>query len=302
MAVSSMTSFRRSEQYSAWLLAAPAVLLLATFIIAPFVMSIGFSFTNQRLISPLPTRFTGLQNFQRLLADPIFWRSLGNNFYFTVVVVPVQTSLALLLAILVDRAGKSSNFFRMLYFMPVVVPMVVVSVIWYFMYNPSIGLINRFLETVSFGVISDVRWLESRILALPAIMILSIWQGVGFQMVIYLAGLQGIPHELYEAARVDGASPLRQFWSVTVPQLRNTTIFIVVSTTILAFQLFVQIDIMTKGGPNNATITTVYYMYREGFRNLRIGYASATSVVFVLIVVSITILQRRYLQSEREVT
>jgi multiple sugar transport system permease protein len=264
-------------------------------------MSVGLAFTDQRLISPLPTEFVGLRNFIRLFSDKVFFKSIGNNFAFVIIVVPVQTALALLLAILVDRTRRFSNFFRMIYFMPVVVPMIVVSVIWYFMYNPSIGLINRALGTISFGMLGKSLWLQSERAALPAIMILSIWQGVGFQMVIYLAGLQDVPQSLYEAATVDGASPLRTFWSITLPQLRNTTIFIVVSTTILAFQLFTQVKVMTNGGPNDATSTTVLYIYNQGFKSLKVGYAAAASVLFIIIVLAVSLIQRRYLHSNREV-
>jgi multiple sugar transport system permease protein len=298
---STLSSMARYETYSAWLFAAPALILLFLFLIIPFFMSVGLSFTDQRLISPLSTEFVGLRNFIRLFSDKVFFKSIGNNFAFVIIVVPVQTTLALLLAILVDRTRRFSNFFRMIYFMPVVVPMIVVSVIWYFMYNPSIGLINRALGTISFGMLGNSLWLQSERAALPAIMILSIWQGVGFQMVIYLAGLQDVPQSLYEAATVDGASPLRTFWSITLPQLRNTTIFIVVSTTILAFQLFTQVKVMTNGGPNDATSTAVLYIYNQGFKSLKVGYASAASVVFIIIVLSVSLIQRRYLHSNREV-
>jgi len=299
---STLSSMARYETYSAWLFAAPALILLSLFLIIPFLMSVGLSFTDQRLISPLPTEIVGLRNFIRLFSDKVFFKSIGNNFVFVIIVVPVQTTLALLLAILVDRTRRFSNFFRMIYFMPVVVPMIVVSVIWYFMYNPSIGLINRALESVSFGMLGKSLWLQSEKAALPAIMILSIWQGVGFQMVIYLAGLQDVPQSLYEAATVDGASPLKTFWSITLPHLRNTTIFIIVSTTILAFQLFTQVKVMTNGGPNDATSTAVLYIYNQGFKSLKVGYAAAASVLFIIIVLFVSLIQRRYLHSNREVS
>ncbi len=298
---STLSSMARYETYSAWLLAAPALILLSLFLIIPFLMSVGLAFTDQRLISPLPTEFVGLRNFIRLFSDKVFFKSIGNNFVFVLIVVPVQTTLALLLAILVDRTRRFSNFFRMIYFMPVVVPMIVVSVIWYFMYNPSIGLINKALGTISFGMLGNSLWLQSERAALPAIMILSIWQGVGFQMVIYLAGLQDVPQSLYEAATVDGASPLKTFWSITLPHLRNTTIFIIVSTTILAFQLFTQVKVITNGGPNDATSTAVLYIYNQGFKSLKVGYAAAASVLFIIIVLAVSLIQRRYLHSNREV-
>ncbi len=294
---------RRTEAIMAWLFSAPALILLIVFLLIPFLMSIGLAFTDQRLIpNPnLPTQFVGLRNFARMLEDPAFLRGLLNNFYFAAVVVPVQTALALFLAILVNQKLRAMEFFRTIYFSPVVVTMVVVSVIWFFLYNPGEGLINKFIQTVSFGALGPYNWLQNTTLAFPAIMVLSIWQGVGFQMVIYLAGLQEIPEALYEAAEVDGASALQQFWHVTLPQLRNTTIFVVLATTILAFRLFTQVEVMTQGGPQNATMTTIVHVVHQGWGNLRVGYASAITFVFFVIVLGISMLQRFLIQEEREV-
>jgi multiple sugar transport system permease protein len=233
--------------------------------------------------------------------DPTFWRALGNNFYFALVVVPLQTAFALLLAMLINQRIKGVNLFRTLYFMPVVVPMVVVSVVWFFLYNPGVGTINAFLEAISFGRLGPQGWLSDSKLAFPSIMLLSIWQGVGFQMVIFLAGLQEIPAELYEAAEVDGCSRVQRFIFITLPQLRNTTIFVVVATTILAFQLFTQVQVMTGGGPSEATMTTILHAVREGRYQLRAGYASAITVVFFLIVLAVSIVQRAVIREERAI-
>src|SRR5207249_2829107 len=161
-------------------------------------------------------------------------------------------------------------------------------VVWTFLYDPDKGLINEFIKSISFGHFGPYQWLNDVHLALPAIMIMSIWQGVGFQMVIYLAGLQDIPESLYEAAQIDGAGRWSQFISITIPQLRNTSTFVIIATTIMAFKLFSQVQIMTQGGPENATITTVYYVVHQGFSNLRVGYASAIAVIFFLIVLVIS--------------
>ncbi len=233
--------------------------------------------------------------------DPTFWRGLLNNFYFAVVVVPLQTTFALLLAILVNQRIKGVNLFRTFYFMPVVVPMVVVSVVWFFLYNPGVGTINAFLKAISFGRLGPQGWLSDPRLAFPSIMLLSIWQGVGFQMVIFLAGLQEIPAELYEAAEVDGCNRVQRFIFITLPQLRNTTIFVVVATTILAFQLFTQVQVMTGGGPSETTMTTILHAVREGRYQLRAGYASAITVVFFLIVLAVSIVQRAVIREERAI-
>lgn len=286
----------------AWVFSAPAIILLIVFLVIPFVMAIGLAFTDQRLIpNPnLPTQFIGLRNFTRIFADEAFLRGLLNNFYFVLVVVPVQTALALFLAILINQKLGGMNFYRTIYFAPVVTSMVVVAIVWTFLYNQS-GLINSFLSAISFGALGPYDWLRNTKLVFPAIMVLSIWQGAGFQMVIYLAGLQEIPSDLYEAADVDGANKIQQFFYITLPQLRNTTIFVVLATTILAFKLFDQVKVMTDGGPQNASMTTMLYVINQGWGQLKVGYASAVSVVFFLIVLIVSLLQRRFLREERQV-
>jgi multiple sugar transport system permease protein len=234
--------------------------------------------------------------------DTIFWQGIKNNFVFVLVVVPLQTCFALLLAVLVNQKIKGANLYRALYFTPVVVPMVVVSVIWFFLYNPGAGTINAFIEKITFGLVGPQDWLTNPNLAFPSIMLLSIWQGVGFQMVIFLAGLQEIPTEIYEAAAIDGCNKLQEFAFVTLPQLRNTIIFVVIATTILAFQLFTQVDIMTGGGPSDSTMTTILHVVNEGRRQLRAGYASAITVIFFLVVLIISIMQRVIVKEERAVS
>lgn len=296
-----MLSWKRREQRVAWAFVAPALLLLLIFLIAPFGLAFYLSLTDQRLVpNPnLPTRFVGLKHYLAMWQDATFVRALLNNFLFVAVVVPVQTSFALFLAVLVNQKIKAINFFRTIYFIPVVTIMAIVAVVWTFLYNPDQGIINKFIQTISFGQLGPYRWLEDPQLAFPAIMLMSIWQGVGFQMVIYLAGLQEIPGELYEAAQLDGASAWQQFRFVTLPQLRNTSIFVVISTTIMAFKLFDQVEIMTKGGPNDATVTAMLHIVNSGFRTQKVGYASALSVVFFIIVLLISLGQRIFTRSER---
>ena len=297
------SGWRRREALMGWLFSSPALLLLLVFLLVPFLMAIGLSFTDQRLIpNPnLPTQFVGLRNFARLIEDETFHRALLNNFLFAVVVVPVQTSLALLLAVLVNQKLRFVNVFRTIFFSPVVTMMVVVAIVWTFLYNPGAGFINQVLNTLSFGLLGPYDWLNDTKLAFPSIMVVSIWQGVGFQMVIYLAGLQDIPSELYEAAQVDGANQWQQFRNVTLPQLRNTTIFVVIATTILSFKLFTQVWVMTQGGPQESTMTTMIMLYREGFRQLKVGYASAIAIVFFVIELAVSLAQRVFLKEERAV-
>jgi multiple sugar transport system permease protein len=299
-----LSTWRKSERRLAWLFAAPALFFLVVFVVVPFIMAFIFAFSDQRLVpGPNPTQFVALRNFVRLVEDERFLRALFNNFLFVLVVVPVQTSLALLLAVLINQRLRFVNFFRTVYFSPVAITMVVVSVVWAFLYDASAnGTINQFVNFVTFGLVGPQDWLGDARLAFPSIMLLSIWQGVGFQMVIFLAGLQEIPYSLYEAAQIDGASKIQQFFNVTIPQLRNTIIFVVVSTTILAFQLYAQVEVLTRGGPQNSTQTMVFYTKVQGFEQGRIGYASAITVIFFIIVLLISIIQRRVLQEERSVT
>ena len=297
-----LPSFRKKESFLAWLFSTPAIILLIVFLVIPFIWAIYLSFTNQRLIpNPnLPTEFVGFRNYIRLIDDEAFLRGLVNNFYFVALVVPIQTSFALGLAILINQELKGMNIFRTIYFGPVVTAMTVVAIVWTFLYNPGEGLINAFLYAISFGRLGPYDWLLNTRLVFPAIMLLSIWQGVGFQMVIYLAGLQEIPNSLYEAAQVDGANKWQQFWHITLPQLRNTTIFVVLSTTILAFKLFDQVKVMTNGGPQNASMTTMVHVVEMGWGQLKVGYASAISILFFLIVLGVSILQRIIMREKEE--
>ncbi len=294
--------WRHKEQVTAWFFTTPALVLLLLFLVLPFLVAVYFSFTNQRLLpGPLPVKFVGLSNYVQLLQDNVFQRALLNNFVFALVVVPVQTSLALTLALLVNQNIPGTKIFRTIYFSPVMTTLVVIAIVWSFLYNPGQGLINAFLHTISFGHLGPYQWLASPLLALPALMLLSIWQGVGYQMVIYLAGLQGISETLYEAAHIDGAGAWKCFFNVTLPQLRNTTIFVVVTTTILAFKLYTQVAVMTQGGPENATMTMVFYTVTQGFNILQLGYASAISVIFFLIILAISIILRFVIREERAI-
>ncbi|WP_260459009.1 carbohydrate ABC transporter permease [Actinotalea ferrariae] len=282
----------RQGHRAAYGMVAPASFLLLMFLIIPVLLAFGLSFTNARLISPNPPRFVGIDNFVRAFtSDPTFVRSLVNTFIFAAVVVPLQSALALVMAILVNRKVRSVTLFRIIYFVPVVTSIVVVSVLWEFMYQRD-GLINAILQAVSGGTVQGADWLNDTRTALGAIIALSIWQAVGFHMIIWLSGLQTIPEELYEAARMDGANAWQQFRDVTWPGLRSTMVFILVTITIQALGLFAQIDVMTQGGPLNSTTTLVYHAVQQGYRRQETGYGSAISLIFFVIVLVIALIQR----------
>jgi ABC-type sugar transport system permease subunit len=282
---------RRGEGAAAWLMAAPALLLLLVFLVVPTVMGFGLAFTNARLVSPIAPSFVGLDNFVRAFTDdPTFPRSVVNTLYFAGVVVPVHSTLALVLALLVNSRIRGRNIFRTIYFLPVVTSMVAVAVVWRFMYQGD-GLINSLLSTFSGAAIQGMAWLNNPGTAMPAIMVMSIWAAVGFHMVIWLAGLQAIPAELYEAATVDGANHWHQFRYVTWPGLRPTLVVVVVTETIGALGVFAQINIMTQGGPLDSTSTIIFHAVRMATGQRNIGYASALSLIFFLMVLGISLLQ-----------
>ena len=282
------------------LFALPALAGLVIFVAIPFLLAIGLSFTNLRLGSPLPLEFVGLTQFLRLFEDETFTRALLNNLLFTLVVVPVQTLLALGLALILNQPLKGRALFRTLFFMPVVFPLSLVSVVWILIYAPGPdGMVNSFLQLITLGHWQPRDFLHEPWLALPAIMLTSIWQGAGFQMVILLAGLQSIPEELYEAARIDGAGRWQRFWHITLPQLRNTLIFVMLITTILAFRLFEQVQIMTRGGPRHTTTTVMYEAVQAAFSRQQVAKGAAITVIFFLVVLLVTLLQRRFARQER---
>jgi multiple sugar transport system permease protein len=284
-------SGRRAEALVGAAMVSPAVLLLVVFFLVPVALSFGLAFTNARLISPRPARFVGLDNFSTLFSDSLFWASLRNTLYFAVVVVPVQAGLALVLALVVNARYRGTNFFRTVYFLPVVTSMVVVSLLWKFLYQPD-GLLNHFISFVTFGHAHGTDWLNNPSTALPAIMFMSVWQGVGFHMVIWLSGLQTIPADIYEAAALDGATGWKRFRFITWPSLRATRTFILVTITIAAFSLFTQISVMTQGGPLDSTTTLVYMSVRTGYEQQSTGYASAIALVFFALVLTVSLIQR----------
>jgi multiple sugar transport system permease protein len=277
----------------------PGVLLTLLFIVTPFVLSIFLSFTNQRLVPNLniPTEFIGFRNYERVLGRPDFWNALGNTGLFVALIVPIQGAIALGVAMLINSKLPMRNLFRGVFFIPTVMTMVVVSVIWAVLFRID-GFFNQFLDLLSFGMLGPVDWLTNETTAMGSLILLSAWQGFPFQMVIYLAGLQAINPELYEAAKVEGSTSWQTFRHVTFPSLRNTHVFIVIATTILGFKLFTQVNLLTQGGPQGATETVVQLIYQNGFQQGKVGFASALSVVFFLTVLLISIAQRYILTNE----
>jgi multiple sugar transport system permease protein len=284
-------SWTHKQRYAGYLFVLPSLLFLATFVVYPIFGALYFSFHRYTLIeSPV---WLGLDHYVNLLDDRRFVQSIGNTFMFALMTVPVGTALALLLALAINRPLRAITFFRAAYYMPVVTSFVAVSFIWLWIYEPQFGVLNDIFEILG---LPRLHWLRDPSTALLSIAILSIWKNVGYNMVIYLAGLQGIPEHLYEAALVDGANAWQRFWGITFPLLSPTTFFVFVVYFIGALQMFVQAWILTQGGPLDSTLTVVYLIYSNGFEYLKMGYAAAMSMVLFVLIAIITYINTRVIR------
>ena len=283
---------KRDERVAAYIFVAPAVILLIAFLVVPMIYTVYFSGFKYQIMRPDAMKFIGFENYQKLFSDKNFWLALKNTVYFTVIVVPCQCVLALALALLVSKKFRGVAVFRTMYFAPQLTSMVVISVLWSVLYNanPNTGLINSIL--VSLGM-SPIKFLSDVNTAMNSIIFMSAWQGAGYQMMIFLAGLQGIPKDQYEAASVDGATKFKQFLYITLPGLKGTIKYVIMITMIQAMKLFTQPYIMTQGGPKNSTKTLVYYIYTQGFQKGNFGYACSIATVFFVIVVAMSLLMKK---------
>jgi len=261
--------------------------LIFTFL--PVLASLVLAFCQWDIITKI--KFVGVSNFVRLIQDKLFWKYFYNTVYF-MLGIPIGMAVSLSLALLMNQKLRGIVFFRTIYFMPVVSSMVAVALLWRWIYNPDFGLLNSFLRMI--GLRNPPQWLASTAWAKPAIMIMWIWKGAGYNMVLYLAALQGIPQQLYEAAEIDGANSWQSFWNITFPMLAPTNFFIVITGIIGGFQAFGELYVMTGGGPAGSTTTVVYYIYNNAFQWFKMGYASAISWFLFLIIFSITLLQWKY--------
>lgn len=287
-----LSTRKRSERATAYAFVLPAVILLIAFLVVPMIYTVRYSGFKYQIMRPNDITFIGLDNYKKLLADKNFWVSLKNTVYFTIMVVPLQCMLALALALLVSKKFRGVAVFRTMYFSPQLTSMVVISVLWTVLYNanPNTGIINSIL--VSLGL-EPVKFLSDSRTAMNSIIFMSAWQGAGYQMMIFLAGLQGIPKEQYEAASVDGANGFKSFLYVTLPGLKSTTKYVMMITMIQAMKLFTQPYIMTQGGPKNSTKTLVYYIYTQGFQKGNFGYACSIATLFFIIVVAMSMLMKK---------
>lgn len=278
-----------------WTFILPNFLGFLTFTLIPVVAAFALSFMEWTSFSA--PRWVGLANFQRMVQSDTFWIALRNTLVYAVGHVPLTMALALVLALLLNRKLKGIGFFRVAIFFPYITSLVAVAVVWNMLFSPDSGPINQFLNTI--GIAETPGWTSSSDWAMPAVIITSVWRDMGYYMILYLAGLQAIPTELYEAAEVDGASPWQRFWNVTIPSLRPTTFFVVVMLTVSSFKVFDLIVVMTNGGPGRSTTVLSQLIYQEGIGEGKFGYSSAISLVLFLIVLTVTVLQFK-LQQRKE--
>jgi multiple sugar transport system permease protein len=277
---------------AAYLFLTPALLAIFIFFLIPVFAALLMSFTNFDIYSLghiSYARFVGLSNYIEIFKDPLFWQSLINTFYFVLAGGPLSIAVSLGAALLLSsKLVKFKGIFRLVYFMPVVTTLVAVSILWRFIYQPRFGILNYLLGFIG---IHPIDWLGDPHWAMPAIILMAIWKNFGYNMIIFIAGLQNIPEDLYEAANIEGASEWNKFKNITLPLLAPTTLFVSIITIIGYFQLFAEPYVMTQGGPLNSTLSIVLYMYREGFRWWNMGYSAAIAFILFFIIMVISLIQ-----------
>ncbi len=287
-------SLKRDDKW-AWAMLLPNIVGFLMFMVIPMVATFVLSFMEYDMLTT--PKFVGLQNYKDMIADPITRQVTWNTIIYTILTVPVGMILSLLLAVALDSIHALKKFYRGAFFLPSITSMVVVSIVWQWIYNPEYGLMNFFLSW--FGV-TPQKWLTSSGTALISLAIVGIWKRLGYDMVIFLSGLQGISTNYYEAAQLDGANSFQRFWYITVPLLRPTTFFVFVMAIISSFQVFDQVQLMTQGGPGRSSSVLVHYLYQNAFQYFKMGYACALAYLLFAIVLVMTLINMRTEKKMRE--
>lgn len=290
-----MTNYQK--QLTPYLFLLPALIILGLTVIWPALQAFYLSFTRYEYDITQAPEWVGLANFQRLVADKIFWQTLSNTLIYLVGVVPILVFLPLGLAILVNQKLRGMSWFRAAYYTPVIISMVVAGLAWKWLYAEN-GLLNQMLKLIGFN--EGFPWLTSPNWVLFSVMAVTIWKGLGYYMVIYLAGLQSIPNDLYEAAAIDGSDGLKKHWDITVPLMKPYLFLVAVISAISATKIFEEVYIMTQGGPRNSSKTVVYYLYDRAFRDLEISYACTIGLVLFLMILGLSILRIVFNNSSSE--
>jgi multiple sugar transport system permease protein len=292
------TLYRMRKEWSAYLFLSPSIIHFIIFYLLTIGFSFYLSFHEWNILEP-EKPFVGLENYARMLSDRDFHTAVGNTLIYTAFTVPLTMFAGLSVALLLNNKIRFRGLFRALYFLPNITPLVVSGIIWKWIYQGDYGLLNYYL--LQLGLIErPLLWLSDPNLAMPAVIIMSVWGGAGYHMVIYLAGLQAVPEEFYDAAKVDGADSFQRFLYITAPLLTPTSMFLFITTAIASFQIFTQIYVMTNGGPLHRTTTIGYYLYERAFKFFDMGYAAAMSYALFAMILVFTLIQLRVMRREIE--
>ncbi|RIX60590.1 sugar ABC transporter permease [Paenibacillus nanensis] len=294
--VASIGKLNRHQAKMAYLFITPTMVLFLVFTIIPVVMALFLSFTNYDVVSRMD--FVGVDNYKRLVDDSLFWQTFKNVFYYAIVFVPLNILISLLLGMLMNFKRPGVRLFRTMNYLPTLTSAVAAATVWIWLLHPEFGLVNGILSY--FGVVGPA-WLAQTETAMLSIILVTLWQSVGSNMIIYIAGLQGIPEYLYESAKLDGATAFDRFRYITWPQLRPTTFLVSTMSIIGALQLFDQAFVLTQGGPGNVTKTPVYLIYQQGFNQLQMGYASAQAFILALAILIFSFINMRINKSEESI-
>ncbi len=278
-----------------YLLIAPYLLFFLVFVLFPVGFSFFLTFHNWNIISPM--EYSGLDNYARMFNDRLFWQSLRNTIWFLVIHIPLQIIVALGLAVLLNSNIKFKNFFRASFFLPVIISGVVVTIMWQQLYGFHSGVFNHVLSKIG---VSKIGWLTSETMAMPSIAIMATWKNVGLYIILFLVGLQTVPASYYEAADIEGASAWQKFWFITLPAINPTLFMVIVFSTIGGFSLFIEPYVMTGGGPLNSTLSSVLYIYKQAFEFFHMGYAATLGFMFALIILTVIIIQKRFIETKDE--
>ncbi len=269
-----------------YLLIAPAFIFVFIFVFIPVISALGISFTNWNLINA--PKFVGIDNYVKVFSDPVAIKTLTNTFYFTFVSVPISLALSLVLAVMLNQKIRGLTFFRTAYYIPVESSTVAVALVFLWIFDSNYGLMNQFLGTFGF---SPVKWLTDTRSAMPAVIIVTVWRSLGFNMMIYLAALQDVPKDLHDAAAIDGTGEVQKFFNITVPMISPAIFFTMITALISSFQSFDLVYNMTNGGPARATYLVGYYIWEQAFKYLRMGYGAAIAFVLFIAILVLTLIQ-----------
>jgi multiple sugar transport system permease protein len=283
----------KNSQKIGYLMSMPYLISFILFVAFPLLFSFILIFHKWNIVTPM--EWVGMRNFVRLFQDVQFFKSIGNTLIFLLIHIPLQIIVALLLAVLLNQRIKFRGFFRAIFFLPVIISGVVITILWNQLYNYETGLFNLLLMKIGF---TRIPWVNDPSWAMPSIAIMATWKNVGLYIVLFLIGLQGIPKYLYEAAEIDGASPIQQFFHITVPALNSTMVLVIILSTIGGFSLFIEPFVMTGGGPMNSTLSAMLYIYNQAFYFSHMGYAATLGFFFAFIVLIVVLIQKKIVENK----